>query len=431
MKIPPFLYNPIAKYVLRNTDERVLRVVAETKSGNKRISDLTTKESISMQAQTLEQWKMALLLASDPEEPSRAELDKLYKNLRLDNHLVSQFENRTEPVQGSDFKFVDANGKENEDAKSLFEAQWFIEFVGICMSSKWEGTKVIELYDLDDNMFLKDVVEIPLSHIVPSKGLILKEAGGTEGWNYKEGVYADMYIQVGKDNFLGMLAQLAPIVLAKKLGVGSWLDYIEKYGVPSIFAITDREDQERLDQLYEALLNFKSNNFMVGRGQEKFEIGKDTGTDAYNTFDRLIERANSEMSKRIVGATGTSDEKSHVGAAQVHADILGTKHKLDKFFIKVIINNQLIPRLVKLSPAYASLAHLKFEWDDTESLTLKELLQAIKDLSSFYEFDIKELENRTGLPITGIKQTSTEPPTVPVPDPEPEPEPTTKKKSLK
>lgn len=425
MKLPPFIYNPLAKYVFKNSDERLLRVVAATKSGSSnRLSDKTIKEAITMQAQTLEQWKMALLLASDPEEPSRAELDKLYKNLKLDNHLVSQFENRTEPVQGADFKLTDANGNENEDAKTLFESQWYIDFVGMCMASKWEGTKVIELYDVDpETMLLKYVVEIPMSHIVPSKGLILKEAGSSEGWNYKEGVFADQYIQIGKDNFLGMLAQLAPIVLAKKLGVGSWLDYIEKYGVPSIFAITDREDQERLDQLYEALLNFKSNNFMVGRGQETFEIGKDTGSGNYQVFDNLIERANSEMSKRIAGATGTSDPKAYVGAAEVHAAILGTKHKLDKFFIKVIINNHLIPRLVKLSPAYSVLANLKFEWDESESLTLKELLAAIKDLSSFYEFDIDELANRTGLPITAIKQSTA--------SSNPAPEPTTKKKSLK
>lgn len=426
MKLPKPIHNALAKYVFRNTDERVLKVVAETKSGGKRISDQTTKEAISMQAQTLEEWKMALLLASDPEEPSREPLMKLYKNLKLDNHLVSQFENRTEPVQGADFRFVDNNGTENEEAKSLFEAQWYIDFVGMCMNSKWDGTKVIELYDLDpETMLLSDVVEMPMSHVIPSKGLIVKEAGSAEGWNYKEGAYADQYIQVGKDDFLGMLAQLAPIVLAKKLGVGSWLDYIEKYGVPSIFAITDREDQERLDQLYEALLNFKSNNFMVGRGQETFEIGKDTGVDAHNTFDKLIERANSEMSKRIVGATGTSDEKAFVGAAEIHAAILGTKHKLDKFFIKVIINNHLIPRLVKLSPAYASLVNLKFDWDESESLTLKELLAAVKDLSNYYEFDIEELVNRTGLPITAIKKSTG------LQNPEPEPESTTKKKSLK
>lgn len=422
--VPDFLYKPLAKYVLKNTDERVLRVVAATKSGNnKSLSDKTTQEAITMQAQTLEEWKMALLLASDPEEPNRQALANLYKNLKLDNHLVSQFENRTEPVQGADFRFVDQNGNENEDAKSLFETQWYIDFVKMCMDSKWEGTKVIELYDLDENMLLKDIVEIPMSHIIPQKGLIVKEPGSKEGWNYREGVYADLYIQIGKDNFLGMLAQLAPIVLAKKLGMGSWLDYIEKYGVPSIFAITDREDQERLDQLYEALLNFKSNNFMVGRGQETFEIGKDTSGGNVEIFDKLIERANSEMSKRISGATGTSDEKSHVGAAKVHEGILATKHKLDKFFIKVIINNHLIPRLVKLSPAYGVLANLRFEWDDTESLTLKELLEAIKDLSSFYEFDVDELVNRTGLPITAIKQQMA----VPTPGTEPTPDPKKKK----
>ncbi|MBV7268383.1 DUF935 domain-containing protein [Winogradskyella luteola] len=426
MKLPKFIYDPIANYILRNTDEFTLKVAAATKSGNNYASGKITKEAETMAAQTLKEWKNALLLATDPEEPNFLLLDKLYKNLKLDSHLVALFENRTEPVQGAPFKLVDESGKEDEDAKELLEAMWFIDFIACCMNSKWEGVKVVELYDLDDNMMLNDIEEIPMAHVIPTKGIITKEAGGTTGWSYKEGVFADNYIQIGKDGFLGLMAQLAPLVLGKKLGFGSWLDYIEKYGVPPIFAITDREDQERMDQLFEALLNFKSNNFMVGRGQEEFTIGKDMSGGNVDIFDKLILRYNSELSKRVNGATGTTDEKAHVGAAQVHADILKTKHKLDKFFVKVIINNQLFPRLVKLSPVYAPLERLKFEWDDTESLNLKELLEYIEKLSVNYEFDIKELAILTGLPITGLKQTA-----LPAPEPKEDPKPDPKKKSLK
>ena len=425
MKIPKIIHNAVARYVFKNTDERTLKVVAATKSGNsKSLSDQTEKEAISMQAKTLADWKLALTLASDPEEPTFGALEKLYQNLELDNHLVATIENRIEPVQGTPFKLTDQSGKENEEAKELFEAMWFIDFIGVCLRSKFQGTKVVELFDLDENMHLESITEVPKAHVIPSKGIITKEAGGTTGWNYKEGIFADQYIQIGKNDFLGMYAQLAPIVLAKKLGFGSWLDYVEKYGVPPIFAITDREDQARLDQLYNALLNFKSNNFMVGRGQEKFEIGKDTGGGSFDIFDKLIERANSELSKRILGGTGTTDEKSHVGAANVHADILATKHKLDKFFVKVIINNQLIPRLVKISPIYASLANLKFDWDDAETLTLKEFIDTVKALSAYYEIDIEELATRTGIPITGLKNAMATPPTDPEP---PKPDPQKKK----
>lgn len=421
--IHPYIQAQLTKYVFKNTDARALKVMAAAKSGNtKSLSDQTEQEAITMAAQTLSDWKTALTLASDPEQPNFAPLDKLYQNLELDNHLVATIENRIEPVQGTPFKFTDLSGNENEDAKILFESMWFIDFVGICLRTKFQGTKVIELYDLDEEMHLKEITEIPKSHVIPAKGIITKEAGGDSGWNYKEGAFADQYIQVGKDNFLGMYAQIAPIVLAKKLGFGSWLDYIEKYGVPPIFAITDREDQERLDQLYNALLNFKSNNFMVGRGAETFEIGKDTGGGSYDIFDKLIERANGEMSKRILGGTGTSDEKSHVGAAEVHAAILATKHKLDKFFVKVIINNQLIPRLVKLSPVYAPLANLKFDWDDAENLTLAQYIEAVKALSAYYEIDVEELATRTGIPITAIKNAVAEIPAEEEPTTPPGPE---------
>lgn len=417
MSIYKKIYTAVEKHIFQNADERKLRVVAESKSGNgKKLTDQTENEAITMAAKTLADWKLALTLASDPDEPSFVALEELYLNLKLDNHLVATVENRIEPVQGTPFKFIDkTTGDENEDAKELFEAMWFIDFMGIALRTKFEGTKVVELFDLDEDMKLTQVEEVKKSNIVPSKGIITKEAGGTTGWNYKEGVFKDQYLQIGKDDFLGMYAMLAPIVLAKKLGFGSWLDYVEKYGVPPIFAITDREDQGRLDQLYNALLNFKSNNFMVGRGQEKFEIGQDTSGGSFDIFDKLIERANSEMSKRILGGTGTTDEKSYVGSANVHANILATKHKLDKFFIKVIVNNQLIPRLLKLSPVYAPLANLRFDWDDAETLSLEKYIEAVKDLSAYYEIDFEELEKRTGIPITGLKTTST---TEPTEDPE-------------
>lgn len=406
MGIKETLLSRVAKFVWSNTDEKMLRELSAAMPNNdKSLSSQTQTEAINMQVQTLKEWKLALTLASDPEEPTFVQLEKLYDNLKLDSHLIAAIENRIEPIQGMPFKFIDADGNENEEAKLLFEDLWFIDFISICLRSKFEGTKVIELFTLNEDMSLYEVTEIPKTNLIPSKGIITKEAGGTDGWFYKEGIYADNYIQIGKDNFLGMFAQLAPIVLAKKMGIGSWLDYIEKYGVPPIFAITDREDQKRLDQLYNALVNFKSNNFMVGRGQETFEVGKDIGGGSSDLFNSLIERANSEISKRINGATGTSDEKSHVGAAQVHADILQTKHQLDKFFIKVIINRELIPRLIKLSPFYSALTNLTFEWDDTENLSLNEYIEAVKNLSTTYEIDYAELAKRTGIPITGIKNT--------------------------
>ncbi|GLB51717.1 hypothetical protein NBRC110019_07560 [Neptunitalea chrysea] len=411
MWIPKTIHNAIVRYTFKNTSEAALRVMAETKSGSKKaLSDKYNKEAITMGVKTLEDWKMGLLLASDPDSPSWYQLQQVYDNMKLDLHLMATIDNRVEPVQATPFKFTDKDGNEVEEVKELFENMWFIDWIGIALRSKFEGVKVIEMFDLDDNLELKEVTEIDMGNVIPQKGIVTEDAGGESGWNYKEGILANNYMQIGGDNYLGMFAQLTPIVLAKKLGLGSWLDYIDKFGVPAVFAITDREDQTRLDELFEALSNFKSNNFMVGRGNENFQTMESGKTDAYNTFDKLIDRANSELSKRILGGTGITDEKSFVGAATVQEKGLQAKIKLDKFFIRVLINKELIPRLVKLSPVYKPLENLKFEWDDAESLSIKEYIEAIKDLSQFYEFDLEEVSQLLGMTITAVKnQLNTDP----------------------
>lgn len=126
-----------------------------------------------------------------------------------------------------------------------------------------------------------------------------------------------------------------------------------------LFITTDREDDTRLQQLFEAAKNFKSNAFMVGRGQEKFEVGN-TGNGNPDNFDKLIERANSEISKRILGGTGLTDEKAYVGSSEIQYKLAKDRFDSDKLLLKNVINQQLFPRLMKISPVYAVLQNHYF-----------------------------------------------------------------------
>lgn len=401
-----FIYKSIENYFFKNADQNTLNIeAASRKTGS--ISDELNYQATTLQKQTLKKWVMAILLATDPQEPNRSQLKELYDSFKLDNHLMATIGNRIDAVRASPFKLVDKNGIENTEMTNLFKKLWFIEedgFIHVALMSKNTGTKVIELYKLKEDGHLKEVSEVDMAHVIPEKGLIVKQPGDTKGWNYKEGVFKDYYLQVGKDKMLGIFAELAPIVLAKKLGVGSWLDYIEKYGIPPIFVFTERFDKKRLNELHNAMLNFKSNHFVIGQGNEKVEIGKGSNTGNSDVFKDVVKLANDEISKRINGGTGTTDEKSHVGAAQVHAENLKTKIKLDKFFIEILVNEELIPRLVKISPVYAGLDNYTFKWDDAETLSLQEFLDYVVKLSANYEFDVKELAEKSNLPITAIKK---------------------------
>lgn len=414
MKLGNLIPNFIKSRVIDGLTDREINVLAASKgsAGNAK-SQVLEYQAESMQAQTLNEWKMAMLMATDPEEPDKSSLSALYKNLLLDSHLASVIDSRILFCQRSPYKLVSEKGDENPEITWLFERTWFEEFVRICLLSRFEGVKLIEAIDTDPiTKELISIEEIPMTHFNTKKGIITKSPGDQQGWPYKDGALATYYIQVGKNKDLGMLADMAPIVLAKKLGLGSWLDYIEKYGVGNLFITTDREDDTRLNELAKAAQNFKSSGFMVGRGNEKFEI---KGGDAGNpqNFDLLIERANNEISKRILGGAGLTDEKAFVGSSEIQFRLAKDRFESDKLLIKNIINQQLIPRLIKLSPVYSVLNGHYFDWDNSEPQTTEDILEMVKGLAPYFELDADEISQKTGLTILGQKSNTFGAPAIP------------------
>jgi hypothetical protein len=385
------IYSKFENNVLRNADPRKLRVFAESKA-SKNYSGQLEMESVTMQSKNLAEWKTAIQLATDPENPDRSSLRTLYENLLLDNHLASVIDSRILFCQRSTFKIVSESGEENEELTKLFERTWFEELVRLILMARFQGATLIELFDVDEVGELMDVNKTP---------------GEDKGWPYKDGTMANYYLQVGKDRDLGMLAQVAPIVLAKKLGIGAWLDFVEKYGVPPLFITTDREDDNRLNQLFEAAQSFKSNHFMVGRGNEKFEVPSISSNNPSGAFDPLVERANSEISKRFLGGTGLTDEKGFVGSVEIQFKLAKDRFESDKLMIKNIMNKQVFPRLVKLSSIYSALSNHYFEWDNAEIRTSKETAELVDILGNQFEIDPEWVEQQTGVPILGQKTANT------------------------
>jgi hypothetical protein len=270
--------------------------------------------------------------------------------------------------------------------------------------SKFKGTSLIEFYELTVDGEIAEIEEIPQGNFNPFKGLVIKTPGETTGWDYKFGQAANYYLQVGKNNELGMLHQLAPIVLAKKLGLGSWLDYIERFGVPPIFVKTDREDAKRFNELYDMAINFKSNQVVVGRGSESIEFGEIGGAGTA-PFESLMTRADEQISKRILGGSGLTDEKAFVGSSEIQFRLMKDRYESDKLFFKYIFNSEIKPRLMKISDKYAVLANYYFDWDNTESLNQKEIIDTIAKLGVMYEIDPDYITKITGIPVIGTKNT--------------------------
>ncbi|MFL0089895.1 phage portal protein family protein [Tenacibaculum maritimum] len=378
----------------------------------KGISSEVKRESTVFSVKNIKDWKAAVAIASDPENPSFEFLADLYTHLKLDNHLVAAIETRIYRVLRSLYVFKNEKGEVNHNLRAKFDRPWFEKFISIAIWSLFSGVKVAELGNLDEHLELIQVNEIPMQNTIPKKGIIIKQVGDTTGWNYKEGAFSPYYIQIGANDQLGDLVNLTPMILSKKLAMGSWLDFIEKYGVPQIWITTDREDPDRFDELFEMAINMRSNNVAVLRGKEKIESGDVSQGDAYKTFKELISLVNSEISKRVLGQDGTTDAKDvsgNYGSLKILQEVANDRHESDKLFIENLINKELIPRLMKLSSFYSDLQGHYFDWDDTEQMKKEEFIDNVVKLEGAgFELDLDQISEKTGLSIKGRKNTTEE-----------------------
>lgn len=73
-----------------------------------------------------------------------------------------------------------------------------------------------------------------------------------------------------------------------------------------------------MDELFEMMTDFRNNFFAVLQGNETVEYGKEAGGNTTNAFLPLEERCDNQISKRLLGQTGTTENGAWEGTAEVH-----------------------------------------------------------------------------------------------------------------
>lgn len=378
------------------------------KTYDNRPSNIILPKSKSLSVQTIRKWKDALTLAQLADNSNRAPLIELYDSILLDSHLASVIESRVLKIKQSKFKLIDATGKTNPEINKLLEKPWFNSFIFHAIMAKFKGTTVVELWDLNpETVELNNVNFIPQENVVADKGIIVKENGDSTGYNYKDDPLRIFYIQIGKNKDLGILKDVAPDTLTKKFAKASWSEFVEKYGIPPRWVTTDSYSETRENELADMMANMVSNHWAVLKGNEKIEVMNSSGASSYDIFDKLIERMNSEMTKRILGQDGTTDSSATgtYGSLKVMQDVSDDRHNADKTDIKDVINEDLLWRLQLISPAYSQLKNYTFDWDDSKEMNPTEIVAMVKEISAAgFEVDAAYITEKTGIPIIGLKQ---------------------------
>ena len=127
------------------------------------------------------------------------------------------------------YKIVDKNGETVEKAMQLLERTWFQDLRRMSVMAQLQGTLLVDLTEKVNRktMEIEEISEVPQCNYIAQVGAILERPTDNQGISYRSGGMETYYYQFGKDWDLGLLNILAMPIYAKKMGFGSWLNYID------------------------------------------------------------------------------------------------------------------------------------------------------------------------------------------------------------
>lgn len=361
-----------------------------------RQTELLTRKDIGM-------WRMAWQRALNVQNPNRNMLYDIYNDTIIDAH-VSGCINQRKNMAMKGYCFLTKNGQTDEKATKLIQAEWFQKFMSLVLDSVYYGHSLIEFGDVVGEGDLKHfeyVNVIPRRHVIPEYSVIVKHIGDqpNQGIDYNNGKIADWLIEVGDSHDLGLLLKVAPHAISKKNMISFWDGFGEIFGMPIRIAKTTSRDEQERGALMNMLSTMGSAFYGVFPEGTEMEVINNGSNDAYNVFDRKIDRDNSEISKCILGETMTTDSGASYSQSETHLTVLQDIIANDKQLIANVVTNKLIPLMAKHG---FDVEGCEFNWDETEHYSSEDMRNVEQMLlQNGYDIDPNYFVEKYAIPVTG------------------------------
>lgn len=331
--------------------------------------------------QDLQKWRQALMSAENIISPSRYLLYTVYREVILDPHLSALIESRKNKVLGKKFALLNEAGEELEGTNKTLSGAWFYNFLSLALDARYWGFSLVQFQDLVNDTFI-GVELVPRENVKPELGIVVTHYAHTEGIPYQEGPVANWVLGIGEPKDLGLLNKACPMVIQKRNALGAWSEFIEIFGHPFRVGKTDTQDLEKKTRLEQAMADMSTATWMVTDLDDVIEFIDGKTVSSADIYSLYVEKLNSELSKLILGQTGTTDEKAYSGSANVHQDVSQEYMEADIRHIETIVNTQLLPMMARLGMPVNGLT---FKYDRTEILGKAEQIKIDAELLKYYD----------------------------------------------
>ena len=346
--------------------------------------------------QNISKWRQQTIIAESIHNPQRAELYNIYKDVVLDGHLTGLMNTILMKVQASELLLCDEDGEINQEYTDKLKESWFFDYVRYAVEARFYGHSLIQIKGVKNDKL--DLELVDRQHVCPETGRVKSEplAHAESGAPYRERPFVDWLIEIGDKHDLGVLHKATPLVLWKKGVQGAWSHYADLFGMPLRIgktAISNPTNKKNMENMMSSMV--QSSWAVIGI-EDEVEFVQSGNSDAFEVYDRLIARMNSELSKLVLSQTGTTEEKAHVGSAEVHERILNDLISQIKRDIIFNFKEQVLPKLKMLNIVPDNIYP---KWDNSEKQSLKEKFAMVEKLLPHYTIDPDKINEMFGIEV--------------------------------
>lgn len=349
----------------------------------------------------IQRWLNARQYAESRINPNNTELVRVMRDIEIDAHLWALMQTLRLKVIANDFNIYTADGDVDDDSTKKFKKKWFRNLIKHTVDSEFYGFSLVQLGDIVNDCYVDSEI-VPREYVVQQVGGIKKNLGNAKDLiPFDKGIYANWLIAIGEKHNLGLLDKAAPLVIKKKEVISAWSEAAELFGMPMRIGKTALQDEERRENMEDMLENMGEAAWAVIDDDDDIELKETAKTDFSNMYDQFIERVNSELSKLFLSQTGTTDEKTHTGSANVMENIL--KDVIQSYITKVedIANEKVIPLMQKQGMLPLG---VYIKADEEQKLTLLELWGIVKDLRATANISNDWVSDTFGIPIEDLEE---------------------------
>lgn len=322
--------------------------------------------------------------------------------VQQDAHLRGVLETLFSQIVGERFMMAKQNAKgkysKDIDATKKIQTTEFLKIIeGIAESKLFGYTGLELLIDTVDGQKKLLVNQIERRNILADQGRIVQRQGiWMPQWDFRDPKYADHYVLINSGN-LGLFSAVAPLILAKKFTFANYVNFSHTYGQPIIHGKTESENTMDRKRMANDIASAAQNKVIVTGLNDQVDIKTFTMSNSEHVFTGLIAIVDKDVSNLILGSESMAGAtQSYVGATRAHENIFRDRIEVYRDYIELVMNESIIPRLVKLGYLPDG---LEFKYAKRIEMSDEDRIKLFQNLTASWEMDPETIEQEFGVKV--------------------------------